>query len=94
MFTSHHMPPWDNHPVRRIPLVTLRGATGGMQPTAKRTVQVNVKMTREDFDLLKEAAHTYWPDAVLSNSGIVLGLAKMASRDILKRGSTKRSIRH
>jgi hypothetical protein len=61
-----------------------------MQPTGKRTVQVNVKMTGEDFDLLTKAAHVHWPEAVLSNSGIVLGLAKMAARDILKRGGVKR----
>jgi hypothetical protein len=60
-----------------------------MQPTGKRTMQVNVKMTVGDFDLLQKAAHTHWPDAVLSNSGIVLGLAKIAARDILKRGDTK-----
>jgi len=71
----------------------LRTHTGGMQPTGKRTVQVNVKMTGEDFTLLQKAAHAYWPDAVLSNSGVLLGLAKMAARDILKRGRPKRSVR-
>ena len=60
-----------------------------MQLTGKRTVQVNVKMTGGDFDLLQKAAHAHWPDAVLSNSGIVLGLAKMAARDILKRGAKR-----
>lgn len=64
--------------------------TGGMQPTGKRTMQVNVKMTGEDFSLLQKAAHAYWPDAVLSNSGIVLGLAKIAARGILKPGSKRR----
>ncbi len=55
-----------------------------MQPTGKRTVQVNVKMSGEDFALLQKAARVYWPDAILSNSGIVLGLAKMAAREILR----------
>jgi hypothetical protein len=64
-----------------------------MQPTGKRNMQVNVKMTVGNFDLLQRAAHAHWPDAVLSNSGIVLGLAKMAARDILKRGGTKRTRR-
>ena len=58
--------------------------TGGM----KRTVQVNVKMTQEDFDLLKRAAEKRWPDAVITNSGIVLALAKIAARETL--GKRKR----
>ena len=29
----------------------------------KRTIQVNVKMSEEDFALLKEAADKHWPDA-------------------------------
>jgi hypothetical protein len=51
----------------------------------KRTVQVNVKMSPEDFQLLKKAAETKWPDAVMTNSGIVLGLARIAARDVLKK---------
>ncbi len=51
----------------------------------KRTVQVNVKMTQEDFDLLKKAAEKRWPDAVMTNSGIVLGMAKIAARQTLTR---------
>ena len=43
----------------------------------KRTVQVNVKMTEEDFALLRKAAEKRWPDAVITNSGIVLALAKI-----------------
>jgi hypothetical protein len=49
----------------------------------KRTIQVNVKMTQEDFDLLKKAAEKRWPDAVITNSGIVLALAKIAARQTL-----------
>ncbi len=47
----------------------------------KRTVQVNVKMTHEDFNLLTKAAEKRWPGAVLTNSGIVLGLAKIAAQE-------------
>ena len=57
--------------------------TGGM----KRTIQVNVKMTQDDFDLLKKAADKRWPDAVMTNSGIVLALARIAARDTLKKKS-------
>jgi hypothetical protein len=49
----------------------------------KRTTQVNVKMTEEDFALLRKAAERRWPDAVITNSGIVLALAKIAARGIL-----------
>jgi hypothetical protein len=51
----------------------------------KRTVQVNVKMTEEDFALLRKAAEKRWPDAVITNSGIVLALARIAARDTLGR---------
>jgi hypothetical protein len=51
----------------------------------KRTVQVNVKMTQEDFDLLRRAADKRWRDAVLTNSGVVLALAKIAARETLKK---------
>lgn len=51
----------------------------------KRTVQVNVKMTQEDFDLLKRAADRRWPDAVMTNSGVVLALARIAARETLKK---------
>lgn len=49
----------------------------------KRTTQVNVKMSPEDFNLLKKAADKRWPDAVMTNSGIVLALAKIAAREII-----------
>jgi uncharacterized protein (DUF1778 family) len=49
----------------------------------KRTVQINVKLSPDDFQLLKKAAEKKWPDAVMTNSGIVLGLAKIAAKTIL-----------
>jgi hypothetical protein len=49
----------------------------------KRTTQVNVKMTEEDFTLLRKAAERRWPDAVMTNSGIVLALARIAAKEIL-----------
>jgi hypothetical protein len=52
----------------------------------KRTVQVNVKMSQEDFDLLRRAAEKRWPDAVMTNSGIVLALARIAARETLQKG--------
>ncbi|MGC1606401.1 MAG: hypothetical protein WA748_12825 [Candidatus Acidiferrum sp.] len=61
----------------------LLGAKWLIQEGMKRTVQVNVKMTQEDFELLKKAAEKRWPDAVITNSGIVLALAKIAARQTL-----------
>lgn len=61
-----------------------------METTGKRTIQVNVKMSAEDFDNLQKAANLLWPDAILSNSGIILGLARLAAKDILKRKPAKR----
>jgi hypothetical protein len=52
----------------------------------KRTIQVNVKMTPEDFSLLQKAAEKRWPDAVMTNSGIVLALARIAAREIMRKG--------
>lgn len=52
---------------------------------SKRTVQVNVKMSEEDFALLKKAASAHWPDAVLTNSGTVLGLAKIGAKTLLSK---------
>ena len=56
----------------------------------KRTIQVNVKMTEEDFELLRKAAEKRWPDAVMTNSGIVLGLARITAREILGTNIPKR----
>lgn len=55
-----------------------------MQPSEKRTIQVNVRVSEADFDLLQEAAHQLWPDAVISNGGIMLGLAKRAAREVVE----------
>jgi hypothetical protein len=60
-----------------------------MQFDGKRTVQVNVKMSGEDFALLKKAAEKLWPDAIISNSGILLGLAKIAATRLVAGRSRK-----
>jgi hypothetical protein len=60
-----------------------------MESTGKRTVQVNVKMSAEDFSTLQRAANTLWPEAIVSNSGIILGLAKLAAKEILRKKAPK-----
>jgi hypothetical protein len=47
-------------------------------------------MSSDDFTTLQKAANALWPEAILSNSGILLGLAKLAAKDILKRKPGKR----
>lgn len=70
--------------VSRILLVPLRSnGKSKIQDGMKRTVQVNVKMTEADFQLLQKAAEKRWPDAVMTNSGIVLALARIAARETL-----------
>ncbi len=81
--------------VRKIPTVSLLSQSTDvtieeMETSGKRTVQVNVKMSAEDFTTLQRAANVLWPEAILSNSGIILGLAKLAAKDILKRKPAKR----
>lgn len=49
-----------------------------------------MKMTEEDFALLRKAAEKRWPDAVITNSGIVLALAKIAARDTLGKGKARK----
>ena len=62
-----------------------------METNEKRTIQVNVKMSAGDFDTLQKAASTLWPEAILSNSGIILGLARLAAKDILNKKKGKSS---
>ena len=57
----------------------------------KRDVQVNVKLSADDFAMLKKASDTLWPRAILSNSAIILGLAKIAAEDTLKQKKTRKS---
>ena len=76
---------WDtNNTISTLAAQRIIFDTGRM----KRTVQVNVKMTEDDFELLSKAAEKRWPDAVMTNSGVVLGLAKIAARDTLGKRKT------
>jgi uncharacterized protein (DUF1778 family) len=60
-----------------------------MQSSGKRSIQINVKLNGSDYDLLRRAADRLWPDAVISNSGLVLGLAKLAAKNILTERKSK-----
>jgi hypothetical protein len=55
----------------------------------KRTTSVTVKMTAEDYALLEKAADHIWPGAVLTRSGIVLGLARIGAESVLPKPQRK-----
>jgi hypothetical protein len=57
----------------------------------KRSIQVSVKMTEEDYAFFKRAADAVWPKAVLSRSGIVLGLARLGAETVTKKTQRGRS---
>jgi predicted DNA binding CopG/RHH family protein len=50
---------------------------------AKRTLQINVRMSNDDLALLKKAAQALWPGLELSTSTAVLSLAKKAAEEAL-----------
>jgi hypothetical protein len=54
-----------------------------MQP--KRTEAVTVRLSPQDLDLFKRAADSLWPGAVITQSGILLGLARIAAEGVLKK---------
>lgn len=54
-----------------------------MLAMAKRTLQINVRMSNDDLALLRKAAATLWPGVELTMSTIVLSLAKRSAEQIL-----------
>jgi hypothetical protein len=53
----------------------------------KRTLSVTVKMSEEDLGLLMRAAGKAWSGAIVTRSGIVLGLAKLGAESVLQKKS-------
>jgi hypothetical protein len=48
----------------------------------KRTKALTVRVTPDDLNRIREAARKLWPGAVLSLSGIILGLARLKADEI------------
>lgn len=46
---------------------------------------MTVKMSEEDLGQLMKAANKAWSGAILTRSGIVLGLAKIGAASVLKK---------
>ena len=55
----------------------------------KRNMQVNVRMSADDFKMLKRAVDTLWPGAPLTNSSVVLEMAKLGAASVLAPKKTK-----
>jgi hypothetical protein len=53
-----------------------------MERRKKKTGLIIIKMTmpKEDLECFRHCADMLWPGAVLSKSGMVLGLARMAAK--------------
>lgn len=62
-----------------------------MLPMAKRTLQINVRMSPEDLAEIKKAAATLWPGLEVTTSTAVLQFAKRAAREILHPAREKKT---
>jgi hypothetical protein len=58
-------------------------ATVGIMPP-KRTEQVNCRLSSADLALLRKAADTLWPGMPITNSTLLLTLARLKAEEILK----------
>jgi len=66
---------------------------GGFVPlgvTAKRPLQVNVRLSQADLDLLHRAAERRWPGVPLTKSTLLLTLAKLKAEEILVAGKPRK----
>ncbi len=56
---------------------------GMIRDKEKRTIQVNVRMTEADLQLIEKAAELKWPDVEVSLARVVLSLARLAAKEIV-----------
>jgi hypothetical protein len=55
----------------------------------KRTLQVNSRISPEDLGLLRQAAEKMWPGMPITNSTLLLTLAKLQAQEILAKSPRK-----
>jgi hypothetical protein len=55
----------------------------------KRTVGVSIKMSEEDLALFQKAASQIWPDAILTRTAVILGLARLGAKSVLSKHKHK-----
>jgi hypothetical protein len=51
----------------------------------KRTVGVSIKISEEDLALFQKAASQIWPEAILTRTSIILGLARIGAKCVLSK---------
>ena len=51
---------------------------------AKRDRQIGVRVSDRDLKMLRRAAEVLWPNAPITNSTMVLTLARLKAQEILK----------
>lgn len=64
-----------------------KGYTVTIRCVEKRTEIISVRMTPADREKLREAALLQWPGAILTESAVMLSLARMAADMILEQKS-------
>jgi len=55
----------------------------------KRTLQVNSRISPDDLALLRKAADRLWPGMPITNSTLLLTLARLKAQEILEPHSRK-----
>ncbi len=55
----------------------------------KRTVGVSIKISEEDLALFQKAASEVWPEAILTRTAIILGLARIGAKSVLSKSKHK-----
>lgn len=51
--------------------------------TAKRPLQVNVRLSQADLDLLHRAAERLWPRMPITKSTLLLSLARLKAEEVM-----------
>ncbi len=55
----------------------------------KRTVGVSIKISEEDLALFQKAASQVWPEAILTRTAVILGLARIGAKAVLSKPKHK-----
>lgn len=55
----------------------------------KRTVGVLIKISEEDLALFQKAVSQVWPEAILTRTAVILGLARIGAKSVLAKPKHK-----
>ena len=73
------------HRIISLTIATFRLDTVITMNAPKRSLQVNVRLSPDALDLMRQAAAQCWPGVPLSNSTLLLTLAQHKAQEILQR---------